>query len=139
MENLLIKAAKGNDFHAGYDDALSIYCKDFDDNRLQVLLGTISEYCNELDIISVHTISEVLKNSKARNLLKEFINLAKLILVMPAINSTFERSFSFLKLIKSYLRATMNQSKFNGLKSQLDQIEIASTSVDKNEGQRCTF
>ena len=32
LENLLIKAAKRGDFHAEYDNILSIYRKDFDDN-----------------------------------------------------------------------------------------------------------
>ena len=66
----------------------------------------------------------------------ELIKQAKMILVMSATNSKFERSFSILQLIKTYLRLTMKQSKVNYLmilsadKSQLDQIdliEIAST------------
>ena len=59
LENFLIKAAKGDEFHAGYDDVLSIYYKDFDDNRFQVQLETLSEYCKEFDIISVRPIGEV--------------------------------------------------------------------------------
>ena len=51
LEDLLIKATKGDDFHAGYDDVVSIYRKDFDDNRFQVQPETLSEYCKELDII----------------------------------------------------------------------------------------
>ena len=36
LENLLIKAAKGDDYHAKYDDVLSKYPKDFDENQFQV-------------------------------------------------------------------------------------------------------
>ena len=36
LENLLIKAAKGDDYHVKYDDVLSIYPKDFDENQFQV-------------------------------------------------------------------------------------------------------
>ena len=36
LENLLIKAAKRDDYHAKYDDVLSIYPKDFDENQFQV-------------------------------------------------------------------------------------------------------
>ena len=36
LENLLIKTAKRDDFHAEYDDILSIYRKEFDNNRFQV-------------------------------------------------------------------------------------------------------
>ena len=147
-ENLLIKAAKGDDFHAEHDDALSIYRKDFDDNRFQIQLVTLSEYCKELVIISVRRTAEVLKNLKVRSHLTEVIKLAKLILVMKATNSTSERSFSLFKLIKTYLPSAMKQSRLNHLmilsayKSQLDQIdliEIISTFADKNEGPQCTF
>ena len=104
--------------------------------------------CKELDIISVRTISEVLKNLKIRSHLTEVIKVAKLILVMPATNSTSERSLSLLKLIKTYLRSTIKQSRLNHLmilsayKSQLDQIdliEIAPTFAGKNKGRRCIF
>ena len=47
LVNLFIKTAKGDDFHAEYDYILSIYRKDFDENRFQVQLETISEYCKE--------------------------------------------------------------------------------------------
>ena len=86
MENPLIKVAKGDDFHEEYDDVLSIYCKDFDDNRFQVQLEMFLEYWKELDIIFVRTIAEVLKNLKARNHFEEVIKLAKLILVGGASN-----------------------------------------------------
>ena len=142
-----MKAAKRDDFHAGYDDVLSIK-QGFDDNRFQVKLETLSEYCKEFDIISVRTTAEVLKNLKVRSHLTVVIELAKLILVMPPTNPTSERSFSLLKLIKTYLRSTMKQSRLNYLmilsayKSQLDQIDlikIVFTFVDKSQGRRCTF
>ena len=87
-----------------YDDALSIYRKDFfDDNQFQVWLEILAEYCKELDIISVRAIAEILKNRKVRSDRTEVIELAKLILVMPVTNSTSERLFNVLKLIKTYL------------------------------------
>ena len=97
---------KGNDFHAEYG-ILSIDRKDFDDNRSQVQLETLSEYYKELDIISVRTIVKALKNFKVRSQLTEIIKPSKLILMMPTTNSTPERSFSLLKLVKTYLRLTM--------------------------------
>ena len=39
----------------------------------------------------------------------------KLILVMPATNSTSERSFSALRRVKTYLRSTMGQQRLNDL------------------------
>ena len=37
------------------------------------------------------------------------------LLVMPATNATFERTFSTLKWIKTYLRSTMMQARLNHL------------------------
>ena len=115
-------------------------------NWFQLLLETLLEYCKEFDIISICRIAEVLKNLKVRSHLPGIIKPAKLVLVMPATNSTPEWSFSVLHLTKTYLRLTMKQSRLNHLmilnayKSrlvQIDLIEIASTFVDKNEGPRC--
>ena len=36
-------------------------------------------------------------------------------MVMPATNSTSERSFSAMRCVKSYLRSTMSQEKLNNL------------------------
>ena len=43
-------------------------------------------------------------------LLSEVCALGKLILVMPATNAVSERSFSALKPVKTYLRATAGDS-----------------------------
>ena len=139
---------KGDDFHAEYNNVLAMYCKDFDDNRYQAQLETLSEYCKELGIISVCMIAEVLNNLIVEGHLTEVIKLAKFILMIPATNSTSERSCSLLKLIKTCLQSAMKQSRFNQLmilcacKSQVDEIdltEIASTFVDKSEGGSCSF
>ena len=53
----------------------------------------------------------------------------KLILVMPATNSTSERSFSALKQIKSYLRNTMKQERLNSLMT----IDVHKDKTDKLE------
>ena len=50
-----------------------IYRKNFDDNQFQVHLEIISEYCNELGIISVRTTAEVLKNLNVRSHLTEVV------------------------------------------------------------------
>ena len=69
------------------------------------------------------------------------LKLTKLILLLPVTNATREKTFSLLKLIKSYLRSTMKQSRLNHLilsgdKNQLDQldlIKIAFDFVSKND------
>ena len=41
--------------------------------------------------------------------------LLSLVLVMPATNAVSEHSFSCLRYLKSYLRATMSQSRLNNV------------------------
>ena len=50
----------------------------------------------------------------SQSLLSEVVKLMKLVLVMPATNATSERS-SALKRVKTYLRSSMTQSRFNHL------------------------
>ena len=46
-------------------------------------------------------------------LLNEVVALVRLILVLPATNAVSERSFSALRRIKTYMRATMTQKRLN--------------------------
>ena len=60
----------------------------------------------------------------------------KILLTIPVTVASAERSFSKLKLIKSYLRLTMSQDKLNGLailsmeKHILEQIDFNSLIID---------
>ena len=49
------------------------------------------------------------------SLLSEVAQAMKLILIMPAANTTSERSFSTLRRIKTYLHSTMGQQRLNHL------------------------
>ena len=65
-------------------------------------------------------ISEVLEKFRSlsparKNLLSELIKVVKFLLVMPATNAISERSFSSLKRVKTYLRATMKENRLNHL------------------------
>lgn len=66
------------------------------------------------------TLADIVTYAKSltpsqKELLSEVCTLLKLILVMPATNAVSERTFSALRRVKSYLRATMNQSRLNHL------------------------
>ena len=47
--------------------------------------------------------------------ISQVIKLFKLILVLPATNASSKISFSLLRLVKSYLRATTGQGRLNHL------------------------
>lgn len=151
LENLLLKAAKGENFMIEYNAVMETYACDFDKNRFQVQLETLCEYCksiNESDVICLRTVVQVLRKPEVKIHLSEVVKLAKLILVLPATNATSERTFSLMKLIKSYLRATMKQSRLNHLmilssyKYRLDQLDlskIVSSFVNVNEKRKHHF
>ena len=50
-----------------------------------------------------------------KRFLPQVVVLAKLLLVMPATNAVSERSFSALKGVKTYLRATTTNQRLNHL------------------------
>ena len=114
-------------------------------------LETLYEYCkaiNENDVLCLRTIVQVLRKPEVKIHLSEVVRLAKLILVLPATNATSERTFSLMKLIKSYLRATMKQSRLNHLMilssykyrlDQLDLLKILSSFVSVNEKRKHHF
>ena len=120
-----------------------IYISDFDENRFQVQLENLQEYCTNLDgNICIRSVTDTMLNLKVQSHLNEVFELTKPILVLPATNATIERTFRLLKLIKSHLRSTMKQSRLNHLpilsayKNQLDQLDltkIASDFISKND------
>ena len=150
LENLLLKAAKGDNFIKEYDVVVETYACDFDKNRFHVQLETLNEYCKEIDqsdVFCLRTAVNVLRGPEVKSHLSEVVKLAKLILVLPA-NATSEITFSLMKLIKSYLRATMKQSRLNHLMilssykcrlDQLDLLKIASSFISVNDERRHTF
>ncbi len=69
-------------------------------------------------------------SSAQLSLLSEAKRLLQLMLVMPATNASSERSFSALRHVKTYLRATMNQDRLNYLmllhihKERTDKLDL---------------
>ena len=61
--------------------------------------------------------NENLKDQLLRyqHLFPELCKLFRLLLIMPATSATSERSFSSLRLVKSYLRTPMKQERLNHL------------------------
>ena len=78
----------------------------------------------------------------------EMVTLCKLILVLPASNAISERSFSGLKLVKTYLRNSMGQERLNHLlflhlyKKEVDSLSIDSIVrefVEAKDGRKNFF
>ncbi len=128
---------------------LEVYGTDFNasnlSTQLNILISTIPEDITDI----VEVISYLQKLSPAeRQLIHEVVLLANLILVMPATNSTSNRSFSTMHRVKSYLRSTMLQERLNSLvtihvhKDLADEVNITDVCnefVCKNERRLQVF
>ena len=82
-----------------HNDVMAMYGSDFDENRIQVQLETLKEYCTNVYGNACIRSTDTLK---VQSHLSEVLKLTKLILVLPATNTMSERTFSLLKLIKSF-------------------------------------
>ena len=93
------------------------------------------ELCSELQAIArrlpkMMQPHDVLSFLVQHNLLESFPNLSvalRIMLTLPVSVASGERSFSKLKLIKTYLRSTMEQDRLVGLATISIESEIAST------------
>ena len=83
-----------------------------------------------------------------KQLLSQVVKLAKLIIINPATNAASERTFSALRRIKTYLRTTMTEARFNHLMllyvhkdktSALCMVEIANDVVRESKYRLCIF
>ena len=75
-----------------------VYNDDFDAIRLDIHLDTLHSSLQENGKSIIHDILEYMKSlsQSDKSLLSEVVNLATLILIMPATNTLSERSFSQL-------------------------------------------
>ena len=114
LETLLTKAVRKDDFSDEIRKVLEVYEDDSSNlsTHLNILGSTIPE--GESSISEIISYLQKLVPAE-KELIKEVMILAKLILVMPATNSTSERSFSAMRRVKSYLRFTMLQERLNSL------------------------
>ena len=94
LENLLLKAAKQEDFTEELQLAVSTYTSDIHESNLQMQLQTLGSAVHEkVNIFDVRDYRKKLTPAE-RLLLNEVTKVMKLILVMPATNAVSERSFS---------------------------------------------
>ena len=78
----------------------------------------------------------------------QVVTLAKLLLVMPATNAVSERSFSAMKRVKTYLRATVSDTRMNNLMTlhvhkhrtdEIDTIKAANDFCKRSENRSQIF
>ena len=119
VQDLLLKAARGEDYKTHFDFVTHFYGSDFNPQLLSTQLQVLSTNLI-VDPASNIVLSDVIEFFRTltpakQDLLSEVCVLLRLLLVMPASNAVSERSFSALRRVKTYLRSTMNQDRLNHL------------------------
>ena len=118
------------------EQVLKFYRKEVNRSSLEVQLALLPHAAKSLGFeVKSFTISDIVAflqklDDAKKVLLPEVIKVGKLMLVMPATNAVSERSFSALKRVKTYLRATTTDTRLKNLmilhihKSYTDNIDL---------------
>jgi len=94
------------------------YGEHFDEDLKREVRSFKNEFVKELKDKDVKTVSDALKILIKARIVSSFPQLFRLLilfLTIPVTVANAERSFSKLKLIKSYLRSSMSQDRLDGL------------------------
>ena len=147
LEKMLLNAANKCSIDSEFDETVTLYGSDFNPPVLKTQLQILSTKFDKP--VSFSAVKEFLVDlGEARSVLSEVVKLVELILVMPATNATSERSFSALKRVKTYLRASMKQQRLNNLMllhahkeltDKLDLVACANDFVSANEHRLQVF
>ena len=114
LEDLLVKAADKEDHKEEFEFFTKFYNEDFDAQVLDIMSCNLPDNPKKHDLHSVLSYLRDMPDFQ-RALMSQVCKLASLILVMPATNSTSERSFSALRRVKTYLYSTMTQVRLNSI------------------------
>ena len=135
------------DFSVEYTFVTSFYGDDLQTETLHAQLLTFATEFKRVFLLRIIQSPLYLKyfsslTAAQRSLLSQVSVVLKLVLIMPATNSTSERSFSALRRVKTYLRNTMGQERLNNLMvlhvhkeitDKLDLISIANEFVGDSD------
>ena len=114
----LTRAANGKVNEDEFKVVTAFYGSDLNPHRLKTQLEFLKEHFRgNSDPVTFCTIKEYFITLSPTHKIQyaEVITVLKLILVLPATNATSERTFSAMRRVKTYLRATMKQERLNHL------------------------
>ena len=144
MEQLLLKGIEEDDISVEIAESQKIYGEDVNFGSLSSELQSLKTILNGDKPSHIHDIVKTLKSCDRTTwlLIPSVIKVIKLLLVMAATSATAERSFSSMRRLKTWLRSTMKQKRFNSLailsthKDLTDEInfaEVGNTFVSGHE------
>jgi len=120
IEKSLIAAANGQLSSSDMKDNLTAICEHFNSDveyrKLHQALEDLPMLVENRQVTSLQDIiDKVMELGPAKRLRAPLIRLLTLHAVIPATSATAERSFSTLRRVKNYLRATMTQQRLNSV------------------------
>ena len=150
IEQTLLKAANGDDFHSEIAALQkSCYKNDiewFDLSRHLLLLQDVVKRSNGTalkKVTSINTICDVMANNTVYpDMLPSVHNLLHLYMTIPITSSTSERTFSALRRVLTYLRSTMTEKRLNNylllhvhktLSDNLDLTAVAKEFISRHD------
>ena len=153
MERLLVHSCRGESIN---DEDLNVVLQQSAGDFNHDLVGQLGQLHNipmpdheRMEITCFAQVRSILKRERAvLRLLPQVVKLAQLVCVLPCSTATPERSFSQLRRIKNYLRATTNQERLNHAMvavvhgEHLDSINIVKLLTEfilRNDERRSTF
>ena len=124
------------EINAATSNIVRTYGDDFNRDDLEREVRSFQvEFLDELkseDVTSVSSILEIIYKARISSSFPQLCKLLLLFLTIPVTVASAERSFSKLKIIKSYLRNSMAQERLDGLTLiSIENKEITETLKDK--------
>ena len=153
IEKSLIAAANGQLSSSDMKDNLTAICEHFNSDveyrKLHQALEDLPMLIENRQVTSLQDIiDKVMELGPAKRLRAPLIRLLTLHAVIPATSATAERSFSTLRRVKNYLRATMTQQRLNSVlvlhahqdyTDSIDLLSVARDFVALNDNRKCVF
>jgi len=155
LETLLLSAANGSTFSVP-QSMIEIYSKDIDVRKLRNQLELLPDVilpasCDKVATVCqlAQLLDDVQANSPTTKVLMSEVNkLLQIYYTLPITSATAERTFSAMRRLKNYMRATMTQKRLNNIMlmhchrdrvDALDLITVAKTFIDANDRRQKFF
>ena len=127
-----------------YSDDVEVEQVKVEMEMFRVMLKDVSIVCFD-DIVNY--LQTALQTVPAENLklIGNIVKIVKLLIVNPATSASAERTFSMARHIKTWMRSTMLQSRFNSLallkfhKDRTDSLDLFAIRFVNNESRMNAF
>ena len=137
LESLLLKSLRNEDSLNEMSYLESTYSDDVEVEQIKVEMEMFRVMLKDVSIVCFDDIVNYLQTVPAENLklIGNIVKIVKLLIVNPATSASAERTFSMARHIKTWMRSTMLQSRFNSLavlkfdKDRTDSLDLLKVAI----------